>query len=233
MNKVSILLPTRNRFDMVVNSINSLFNTCSSIENFEILIALDNDDIETSNNLKSYLKDKTNVKLFFYERQFYRGLHNYYNDLCLKSSGTSLLLWNDDAIMRSMNWDLEILNNHTNFTVLNPKVDTMEHYWREIGVLFPIIPKEWVEVTGKMSCVPSCDSWVDVISKRLNILTPLGSVVISHDRADVTGNNNDQTFKDGFNDKFNPEFHSLFNVGFPDLLEEHYHKLNNHLNKNK
>jgi hypothetical protein len=231
MNKVSILLPTRKRFDMAVNSINSLYNTCSSIDNFEILIALDNDDVETSNNLKDYFKDKNNIKLFYYERQFYRGLHNYYNDLCLNSSGSSLLLWNDDAIMRSMNWDLEILNNHKNFTVLNPKVDTMETYWREVGVLFPIIPKEWINITGKMSCVPSCDSWVDVISKRLNILLPLESVVISHERADVTGNNNDETFKDGFNDKFNPEFHSLFNVGFPHLLEEHYHKLNNHLNK--
>ena len=231
MKKVSILLPTRKRFDMAVNSINSLFDNCFSEENFEVLIALDNDDVNTSNNLINYFKSKSNIKFFYFERQYYRGLHNYYNKLCLESTGTSLLLWNDDALMRSKNWDSEILNNHGDFIVLNPKVDTMEDYWKTIGVLFPIIPKKWIELTGEMSCVPSCDSWIDVISKKLDILKPIESVVISHDRADVTGNNFDETFKDGFNDRNNPMYFSLFHIGFPHLLEEHFHKLQNYLNQ--
>ncbi len=230
MTKISILLPTRARFDMVISSINSLFNTCSDENNFEILLGLDNDDIETSQKLADSLKEKYNVKFFFFERQYYRGLHNYYNELCLKSLGDSLLLWNDDAIMKSLNWDLEIINNHKEFKVLNPKVDTMEDYWKNVGVLFPIIPKKWIEITGQMSCVPACDSWIDVISKRLNILIPIESIIISHERADITGNNNDVTYQDGFSDKFNPQFYKLFNVGFPHLLEEHFNKLNNYIN---
>ena len=232
MEKVTILLPTRKRVEMAIKSINSLYENALSEENFEILIAFDNDDLETEQLLRNYYQTKSNIKFYSFERQFYRGLHNYYNELSLKSTGSSLVLWNDDALMKSKNWDSEILKNHNNFVVLNPKVDTMEDYWKNVGVLFPIIPRKWVEITEKMSCVPSCDSWIDVISKRLNILSPLENVVISHERADITGNNDDQTFKDGFNDKFNPQFHNLFNVGFPELLEEHFHKLNKFLNEN-
>jgi hypothetical protein len=230
---ISILLPTRKRFDMCVKSIDSLLNNCSSELNFEILIALDNDDIETSDKLKNHYVNKSNIRFFYFERQYYRGLHNYYNELCINSLGESLVLWNDDALMKSKNWDLEIINNHKNFVVLNPKVDTMEHYWRTQGVLFPIIPKKWINITEKMSHVPSCDSWIDVISKRLGILTPLETVVISHERPDVVGGNRDETFLDGFSDKFNPDFFSLFNVGFPNIMEEHYQKILNYLNNDQ
>jgi glycosyltransferase involved in cell wall biosynthesis len=230
MKKVSVLLPTRKRFDSFTQSINSLFENCSDIENFEVMVALDNDDIETIEKIKGYALDKPNIRLYFYERQYYHGLNNYYNDLANNASGTSLLLWNDDAVIRSKDWDLEVLKHHETFCVLSPKVDTMEKYWRTQGVLFPILPKRWIEITGEWSRVPACDSWIDVLSKRLNLLVNVESIVISHNRHDITGDNHDETYIEGRESIRDPQHFSLYNIGFPDVLEEHYQKLYANLN---
>lgn len=231
MGKVSVLLPTRKRFNTVVNSVNSLFETCNDVENFEVLIAMDKDDIDTMILTKEFISDKPNIKLFIYERQFYHGLHNYYNGLSNEAVGTSLFLWNDDAIMRSKNWDLEVLKQHETFCVISPMVDTMETYWRTQGVLFPIIPKKWFDLTGSWSSVPSCDSWIDVVSKRLGLLVNVAQIILSHDRSDITGNNNDITYQE----RTMSMNTSQFQTGYLDVMEQHYQILKNYLDnlKNK
>lgn len=238
MKKISILVPTRKRFDSLIKSVDSLFNNCYDINNFEVLIAVDNDDVETTEKIKTYFSNKKNVKIFCYERQFYHGINNYYNDLAIKSTGTSLLLWNDDATIKTKNWDVEILEHHKEFCILSPKVDTMESYWENQGVLFPILPKKWIELTGKWSEVPACDSWIDVLGKRLNLTIKLESVVISHERADITGDNLDETYLDGRQDIQNPNFFNKFHTWhntddyYLKLLEEHYQKIFTFINNN-
>ena len=228
---ISVLMPTRGRFDIFLKSINSLYENSSDVNNFEILIAVDNDDVETIEKITEVLKP--NMFMYNYERHFYKGLHNYYNDLSTKSNGDSLLLWNDDALMNSKNWDLEIIESHKDdqFLVLNPKVDTMLDVWDKPGwVLFPIIPRKWLEITGFWSLVPACDSWVGSIAARLGIVKNMPNIIITHDRYELTNNNNDQTYRDSLGDILNPENHSIFHIGYPDVMEEHYQKLNNYKN---
>lgn len=229
MNKVSVLLPTRGRYDIAVRSMNSLIDNSNSKEAFEILLAVDNDDKDTTDLLANYISDKPYVKMFFFERQYYRGLHNYYNALALKSEGSSLMLWNDDAVMESKNWDSEIINNHKEFCVLSPKVSNMESFWRNVGVLFPVLPKKWIEITGEWAQVPACDSVIDILSKRLNIQVHLETVVITHDRFELTGNNHDNTYVEVRSDKDNHSFHHIFHIGKPEVIEDHYQKLVNYI----
>jgi GT2 family glycosyltransferase len=232
MNKVSVLMPTRNRFDLAINSIESLFKNCKDVDNFEVLLAVDNDDLETTNRLSTYFHDRPNVKMFFFERQYYRGLHNYINRLVNEASGTSLMLWNDDSTIDSKNWDYEIIKNHDKFCVLSPKVQNMEHYWKHQGVLFPIIPKKWVELTKIWSPTPGLDSWIDVLSKRLNILVNIESIVISHNRYELTGDNKDQTYIEGRADLQNPSLQQGFEVwNHSELLQQHQDLLSNYINQ--
>jgi glycosyltransferase involved in cell wall biosynthesis len=196
MNKISILLPTRNRFNLFKASIDSLYKTCQNNDNFEILVALDNDDSDIE-KINEYVNNKNNMKVFIVDRLFYKNLNLYYDILSKQSIGTSLMLWNDDAIMESDNWDYEILNNHNEFCVLSPKVSNMLTYWETQGVLFPIIPKKWFEITNRWSYIQACDSWIDIICKRLGLLKNLSSVIIKHDRHDLTGNNLDSTYAEG------------------------------------
>jgi glycosyltransferase involved in cell wall biosynthesis len=234
MKKISILMPTRNRFELAKKSIDSLFENCQSIKNFEVLLAVDYDDTETTKKLADYINNKKNIKMFFYERQFYRGLNVYINDLAQRAKGTSLMLWNDDSIIESKNWDYEILKNHETFCVLNPLVSNMEDFWKNKGVLYPIIPKKWIEITGEWSRVPACDSVIDLLAKRLGLLVKLETVSIFHDRYENTGNNHDVTYKEVTADKVNPNYVKEFHIGYPEVIEEHYNKLKYYLDsKNK
>jgi hypothetical protein len=126
--------------------------------------------------------------------------------------------------MKSQDWDLEILKHHEKFCVISPKVENMEDFWMNKGVLFPILPKKWVEITGEFSHHPSCDSWIDVLGKRLNLIDKKESIVIYHDRYELTGNNQDETYGDVRKDV------SFGFSHFPEIWEEHFTKLNSYLN---
>ena len=217
---------------MFLSSTKSLIEQCHSYENIEILLAVDNDDNETTDKISEFIKDKSYIKMYYYERKRYRGLHHYINDLAQKAGDGSLLLWNDDAIMTSKNWDLEILKLHENFIVISPKVENMEDYWKNTGVLFPIIPKKWIDITEIWSPTPGLDSWIDVLSKKLNILHNVDTISILHDRYELTGNNEDETYIEGRVDKTTPSLQVGYEVwSYSELLEDHFQKLLQHINK--
>jgi len=228
MNKVSILIPTRKRFEMFTKSISSLYENCNSVDNFEILVATDKDDKDTTLKIKKFFKDKTNIRYFTYERQYYYGFHHYINSLSKKSKGEFLFLWGDDAVMKSKDWDLEILKYNGVFCMLSPKVDNMESYWRDQGVLFPIIPKKWVDLTGVFSMSPSCDSWADVLSKKLGIFTNIESVVLTHERADLIKGNQDENFKESRAAISNPKYQHIDN-NMMGIIEEHFQKIKEYI----
>jgi glycosyltransferase involved in cell wall biosynthesis len=228
MSKVSILIPTRKRFEMFKKSISSLYDNCSDINNFEVLVATDNDDDETTSKIKDFFSDKTNIKYFTYERKYYYGFHHYINDLSNKAKGEFLFLWGDDAVMKSKDWDLEILKHNGKFCMLSPKVDNMESYWRDQGVLFPIIPKKWVDITGVFSLSPSCDSWADVLSKKLGVFTNIGSVVLTHERYDLVGVNNDENFNDS-REALQSSNYQHIDSNLMNMIEEHSNKIKEYL----
>lgn len=228
---ISIILPTRKRVDIFKKSIDSLHNTISNVENFEILVAIDDDDSETYDKIRDYANIKgLPIKTFYYERKFYHGLQEYYNDLALKAKGKFIFTWNDDAIMKTINWDINILEHSNKFVMLSPEVENVPNYK---GVLFPIIPRKWIEITKKLSPTHGFDSWMGLISKKLGIFTHLKNVIIIHDRHDLTGNNFDQTFKEVLRSKYN----ECMRCGFlseedyyeSEVFKNHYNMLNAHL----
>jgi len=221
--KISVLLPTRGRFAAFKKSVQSLLDTSNDVNNFEILLAMDNDDIETVRDTEEYIKSKNNIRLFVCERHHYLNLNNYYNDLSEKSIGNSLFLWNDDAIMESSRWDDIIIKEHEKFCVISPKVSNMERYWNTQGVLFPIIPRKWFDLTGRLSYVQAADSWIDILSKRLGLLHNVGEISIQHDRHDLTGNNHDTTYTEGRSGV------GASKEGWAEEIEKDYEKLNTYL----
>jgi hypothetical protein len=123
---------------------------------------------------------------------------------------------------------LEILKYHDKFVSLSPKVSNMETYWKTQGLLFPIIPKEWADITGDITLSPGVDSWIDVLSKRLGVLINTESIVVYHDRYDLTGHNNDQLFHECRSIINTAEFHTNNNPSHSSgqaILEQHYQKL--------
>jgi glycosyltransferase involved in cell wall biosynthesis len=194
--KISILLPTRKRTAAVIKSIGSLLANAKDTSRIEILVAYDDDDEESREFFAEtwfpFLEQcQATSKVFETERFGYLRLYKYVNFLAEQASGDWIMFWNDDALMLTENWDEEIVNNNGYFGLLRMPCVTMNHPF----ALFPIIPREWVDLFGMVSPVNHSDWWI------YNVTVPAGQmknipVNVYHDRADVTGGNNDETFKE-------------------------------------
>lgn len=211
--KISILLPTRKRTQAIIKSIGSLLANAKNTADIEILIAYDEDDTESKEFFESvwfdYLSQcQATSKVFETERFGYLKLYKYVNFLAKHATGDWIMFWNDDALMLTEDWDEEILKHTGWFGLLRMPCVTMNHPF----ALFPIIPREWIDFFGLVSPVNHSDWWI------FNVTYPIGRmknipVEVYHDRADVTGGNNDDTYKeqsyaaDG-KDPTNPEDYS-------------------------
>ena len=227
--KISILLPTRKRTQTLIKSISSILTSCADSSNIEILIAYDEDDDESKDFFSTVWADfiaqsNATSRVFESQRHGYLKLYKYVNFLAAQASGDWLMFWNDDAIMLSENWDQKILENENWFGLLRMPCANMNHPF----ALFPIIPKDWLNLFGQVSPVNHSDWWIYHVTLPMNRIKNIDALVF-HDRADVTGNNNDLTYKeqsygaDG-KDPSNPEDYS-----HPDRIKD----LNNWIDKLK
>jgi len=234
--KISILLPTRKRTDLVVKSIGSLLANAANTADIEILIAYDDDDNESKDFFATVWpafiqQTAATTRVFELERYGYLRLYKYVNFLADQASGDWLMFWNDDALMATENWDTKIIEKTGWFGLLRMPCINMNHPF----ALFPIIPNSWLKLFGKISPVNHSDWWIYHVTNSAQRMQNI-DVLVYHDRADVTGNNNDQTFAeqsyaaDG-KDPNNPEDYS--NPERLKELNEWILKLKNYIENNE
>jgi len=176
---ISILVPSRQRPELLKRSIESLGEG-----DLEVLIGLDEDDPR----LEDYQGIGTAV---IGPRHGYGSLHSYYNDLAGRARGEWLFLWNDDCVMETPDW-IEVVRSYDGRTmVLNP--NTNHDNWKIDMNVFPIFPRTLVEVMGHLSLCNHNDSWIEFVAREAGIMTQV-PITITHDRADLTGNNDDVVY---------------------------------------
>jgi hypothetical protein len=164
---ISLLLPSRQRLELCVKSIRSLTDKARDGSCFEVLIACDYDD-ET---LYESIHDGAMIKVFRYDRRKYVRLHEYYNDLGAKANGEWLFVWNDDCTMLSEGWDETIQKFNGTFMALAPiplNRNGKKRRYRALArlkTLFPIVPKNWLEVVGRISGHSATDTWVEYVAQ--------------------------------------------------------------------
>lgn len=191
---ISVLIPTRGRASLLVESVISLLKNANSPASLEVLLALDQDDIDTQRQLKIDSERLAKeygcvMSVHVYPRFGYKKLNEYLNELSKVAKGDWLFFWNDDAVMLTSGWDTEIRKQHLVLQLLRMPCKNMEHPF----ALMPIVPREWVKLFGTLSPAAHTDWWV------YNVCAPLGlvrniSVTYLHNRADVSGLNNDSTY---------------------------------------
>lgn len=101
------------------------------------------------------------------------------------------MLWNDDAIMHTLNWD-QLVDDYP-VGVLYP---TNNHRSPTYNV-FPIVHRKLVDAMGHFSLSNHCDSWLSDVAAAAGCLRSAPNIFIEHDRFDLTGNNDDETFRSG------------------------------------
>jgi len=191
--RISVLLPTRGRAELSFKALTTLWSTADNNKGIEYLIALDDDDQASIDYYEStvipYLEDEgLDYEIHVVPRWGYAKLNEYINYLGRQASGEFILFWNDDAIMETKGWDKEIDKFKGKFRVLRMP-DQSEHPYS----IFPIVPHKWKSLLGELSPQQMTDAWVSQVAYLCNIMVNI-PVKVTHDRFDLTGNNNDETY---------------------------------------
>lgn len=184
---ISALCPSRGRPDSLIRSCVSLLLNASDKDNVEILVACDPDDDRTMQC------EITNTKIITApERYGYFQLNRYVDMLAEQARGDWLMLWNDDAVMKTRYWDKIILARKQKY-LLWAKSNEIDH-----APTFSIWPREWFTLLGYSAPTPHIDTYLSHISNLTGLLQKI-PVEIYHDRFDVTGNeaHDDQTYAEG------------------------------------
>jgi len=192
--KIAVLLPTRARTTALKLSIISIFNRVLDLDSIQLLLGFDNDDEVGlkyfSTDIQPWLEEKgVSYSVVVFDPMGYNGLNRYYNGLAAEANADWLFVWNDDALMETTGWD-RIVTNHTGqFKLLKIHVHREHPY-----SIFPIYPKEWYDLFGFVSRHQMTDAELSQIAYMLDIME-IVEIYATHDRHDLTGNNNDTTYQ--------------------------------------
>jgi hypothetical protein len=191
--KISILLPTRGRTTQLLRSIASLIDMADDPAEIQWLFGFDNDDMNSYNWFAQHVLPKiadsgARYTCMSFEPLGYVKLHEYVNRLAAKAVGDWFVFWNDDAVMKTTGWDTEIVSHTGEFCL-----QAFDTHNKHPYSIFPIVPREWFELIGHLSLHQLNDAWLSQIAWMLDIVKQI-PVEVLHDRADLTGNNKDDTF---------------------------------------
>ena len=191
MRDITVVLPTRGRRDCLRTSLLTLAHLAQHPEKLEMLLAFDDDDLESQAWFQEHVapeltKAQVRWVMLSFPRMGYIRLNEYVNALARRAQGQWIMFWGDDAIMESEDWDQRI-REVPDFRVLRMPTHRCHPY-----AIFPIVPRAWVETLGYFSAHQLSDSYVSQIAYLLDIMHNI-DVDVTHDRADITGNNRDET----------------------------------------
>ena len=192
--KIAILLPTRGRTDALSRSLIGLLEKTADLDSIQVLLGLDTDDAVGIKHFQEELQPQlddmgVNYTAMAFEPMGYSQLHDYVNTLARASSADWMFFWNDDAVMDSEDWDTEICKYTGQFKLLAVHTHNDHPY-----SIFPIVPRAWLDVIGHLSLHSMNDAWLSQNAYCVDIFERI-NVYVTHDRADLTGNNLDATYK--------------------------------------
>jgi hypothetical protein len=225
--KISVLLPTRGRTQTLLNSIKSLLDRADNPNEIEVLLAMDRDDVESMSFARQHLlplHDK--IYIYEFDRLGYKKINMYVNSLAGFARGYWLLMWGDDALMNTSGWDT-VVDQHREHPMpfLRMPSENFDHPF----ALFPIIKKIWFEVAGTISYQIHYDRFLYNVARNIceDILINIPVTVI-HDRADLTGNNRDETFENAMKSYVETEGNPAdpYNDDYPTNLQVTFHTVN-------
>jgi len=191
---VAVVLPTRGRTEALRTSLLSLMENAEEPLKVQYLLGMDDDDVDTIKWCEEHLfpdleAQKSPVHIFQFQRLGYERLNEYVSGLAQRSSANWIMFWNDDAIMHTKGWDRRIAAETGEFNILRMPTHNEHPY-----AIFPIVPREWLLLFGRLSPHQINDAWISQVAFMLDIMKNI-DVDVTHDRHDLTGNNGDETFE--------------------------------------
>ena len=191
---IAVLLPTHKRTDALRRSLFSLIDLAHDLDSVQFRLGIDNNDNigldYFTDNIQPELDARNiNYEALGFEPLGYAGLNQYFNTLARDADADWLFVWCDDAVMQTQDWDQRIRECTGEFRLL--KVHTHNEHPYSI---FPIYPAEWIETLGYVSRHQMGDAESSQMAYWLDIMKII-EVDVTHDRADLTGNNKDEAYQ--------------------------------------
>lgn len=188
---IAVLLATHKRTDALSRSVFSLIDRAQNLDSIEFRFAIDNNDDIGINYFTQVIQPELdsrgiNYEAMGFEPLGYMGLNKYYNTLAEGADSEWLWVWCDDAICETDAWDQRIRECTGEFKLL--KVHTHNEHPYSI---FPIFPVAWRDTLGCLSHHQLIDAEASQIAYFLDIMKII-EIDVTHDRADLTGNNKDE-----------------------------------------
>lgn len=184
---ISATMPSRGRAQKMAASIASLRETAARPDLLEILVAYDPDDPETGAAARQAGADVT-----WEAPRRYGFAHQsmYYAHLLEQATGEWLLpSWSDDAVMMTQGWD-DLLRELPAGTIayLDGNVPGL--------TCFPAVHADALAAAGRISPLPSLDTWFEDAGRAAGVLQKPG-IYVHQDRPDLTGCIPDPTYLEG------------------------------------
>ena len=187
MTEISVIFCSRGRPDSLRASVGSLLHYADDPAAIEVIAAIDPDDTATRAAAPSL---PAQASLWIApERYGYNRLHDYLNQIAKLAQGTWCLWWNDDMRMLTRGWDLAVRANRP--AILWPKANHVHH-----ANIAPAWPRAWSDAMGHVTPTSHMDTYLQWLGETLGRHDRI-PVEIVHDRADVTGGHDDQTYAEG------------------------------------
>lgn len=189
---ISLLLPSRDRPDLLKRSVYTAYSLAADVSNVEVLIGNDPDDEATVEQARELHQRYEGVRAIQAPARYgYQRFNEYFNLLSRHATGDWLVLWNDDALMQSFHWDVRMAS-------YPPGVLSLITVNQRPFNTFPAVHRTVYEAMGHYSLSIHCDSWVHDVGAEAGCLHETDIEVV-HDRADLTGNNNDHIYAETHN----------------------------------
>lgn len=231
--RISVLLPSRGRTTSLLASVSSILDLATEPDQIEVLLAMDSDDADSQLWAQQHVLSRyPQCRIVEFYPMGFALLNVYLNTLAALAQGHWLFFWNDDSVMKTPGWDLIVdqYREHP-MPLLRFHLENFDHPFP----LFPVITKEWFLVLGAFSYYSHVDRFA------YNLVQNLGQgflvnipVTVFHDRADLTGNNNDATFQTSSHsynenrpeDPFSDDYPAMFRI-----LMHNINKMRVHLSR--
>jgi len=182
----SIVLPSLGKKEAVLKMLDSFERTTRHKDKIEFLIALDkgNTDIISIVDDKEY-----SFSIRFFERPKTKDFTNdYYNWLATKSIGNNIMAFNDDAWMRTQDWDVKCLRaiNESCFSIYCLDIpDTARIKYRNDFPCFPCVSRRSLNTLGFLLCkdvkMYPADKFTYSIYRQAERIIPVRNVMIEHE----------------------------------------------------
>ena len=158
--KISILLPTYGRPQLLQKTVNSLFKNASNINNIEIFLIIDDNDDKTIISANKLKKEyPVNIILDIDKPCGYFGLNERLNKAAAKTCGDYIFFVDDDSVMKTTNWDEIILNKCIYKLAI--------YFFKEKncwGFCHPLIHRDLYNLLGHFSDAPANDAYLKTLS---------------------------------------------------------------------